>query len=104
LRSLLIMVQSVLLRLRDDGTAYIRHHEELCSLLSAVEKNVLELDSKIEYQLKGSEQNDQLGRPTVSKRSWLRAAPEVERMRHNINHACSRLQLALTALNTEITL
>jgi hypothetical protein len=62
----------------------------------------LELQSKIEYQLKRGVETDRNGLPKVSRTTWLRSSGEIEKLRKRINNARSDLSTGLQAINVHL--
>ena len=101
LRGLLTIVQSSLRRIK--GTdALLSYEVSLNVLLQAVQHAVLDLESKVEYQLKRNEEKDYRGRPKVSRMNWLRARPEIALLRQNIRDARDNLTAGLAAISLNL--
>ncbi|KAK3710817.1 hypothetical protein LTR37_010041 [Vermiconidia calcicola] len=104
LRDILTLVHISLLHAR--ASRYSRHYEEhqgaLRSVLSSANNVALELESMIEYQLKRSEESDAQGRPKVSRHEWIRAEPEIRRIKDKIRDCRSDLHLGIGALTLQI--
>lgn len=101
LRSMLLIVQNSLLHIHG-STTYRTGEKELTVLLRAVETSVLDLEKTIEYQLKRPEQVYQDGHLKISRSAWLKAAPEIERLRERIRDARSNLIAGLATINLEV--
>ena len=101
LRSLLVIVQTTLQHLHG-SPAYEDSTEALCGLLSTVRGCVLDLESKVAYQLQRSDELDRSGLPKVSRLSWLRSTSEIEAMRQKIRDARGNLQLGINAIDLHI--
>ena len=101
LRCLLSIVHTALRRFQ--GTlAYQGSGDALCTLLAPVQDSVLELQSKIEYQLKRSDELDKNGLPKVSRTAWLRSNGEIQRLREKIRDARANLLTGLATVNLQI--
>ena len=101
LRGLLLIVHTSLHQIHGSET-YLANEEALRLLLNAVKDSVLDLESKIEYQLKRSEDVDRQGLPKVSRAAWLKAGPDIDRMRQRIRDARGNLEAGLLAINVQI--
>ena len=97
LKDALAGIRTSLLQVR--GTrAYEEHSDTLGTPSTAVNEAVLELEKKIEYQLRRSEETDGQGRPKVSRSEWHRAEPEIRRLKDKIRDSRSNLDLEMSAL------
>jgi hypothetical protein len=100
-RSLLVIVQSSI-RHFQGSEAYEECGEALCGLLAEAKEAALELQSKIEYQLRRGVEVDQHGFPKVSRMTWLRSAGKIEDLRVKIRNARGNLSTGLQAINVHI--
>ena len=100
-RSLLVIVQSSLRHIQGSDI-YQEHGEALCNLLSNAKEAALELQCKIEYELKRGVEIDQNGLPKVSRTAWLRSSGEIEKLRQRINNARTNLSTGLQAIDLRL--
>ena len=99
--ALLLIVQINLSHVHG-SSAYQECREALTTLLSAARSSVLELDSKIEYQLKRADKLNRHGCAKVSGLEWLGAGREIKRLKKNIRDARGNLEVGLGALHLQI--
>ena len=97
-RSLLVIVQSSIRHIQGSD-AYEEFGEALCDLLSNAKRAALDLQSKIEYELKSGIEIDKNGLPKVSRTAWLGSSGEIEKLRQRINTARSDLSTGLQAIH-----
>ena len=100
-RNLLVIVQSSLRHIQASD-AYEEFGEALCDLLRNANKAALDLQCKVEYQLKRGVEIDRNGLPKVSRMSWLRSSDEIEKLRRKIGNARSDLSTGLQAVNVHL--
>lgn len=98
LRSLLVLLRSSLLRIRDTEY-YAEAREPLEVLLRPVKDRVEEFGAMLEYRLKASEELNRHGLPKVSKREWVRANTEVHTLKQRIRDARDNLTAGLQMLS-----
>lgn len=101
-RSLLVIVQSSIRQAQESET-YQEYVEALFQMLDDAQKAALELQSKVEYQLKRGVEVDKNGFPKVSRASWLKSAKDIEQLRAKIRDARSNLAVGLQALSLHIS-
>ena len=101
LRGLLLIVHTSLRQINASET-YLENKEAFCLLLTAVEDNVLELERKLQCVFKRPENCDFNGSNKLSWAAWLKAGPEIERIRQRIRDARGNLEVALSAINMQV--
>lgn len=93
LRGLLTLFREALLVIHG-STAYVDHGELLSTLLETAHKVVVDLESFVAFHLTKANEDT-----TLSKRRWLKASSQVEKLRQRIRDARSNLIFAVGVLS-----
>lgn len=101
-RGVLLMTQMSIRRI-SHTKEYHDCEEALTVLLLAMQKSVLDLETKINNQLVRRDGGfDQNGFPKVAKVEWLRSGGQIKKMRQKIRDARGNLETGLAAMNLQI--